>query len=101
MYVPLRRIPRYDDPRESTWGRVRVDAGRCNGCGLCLKACPSSVLVLEDEKARMKTEGVVQCMACSDCTAICPVAAIELLQSYRFTGAYATLDRGPLRPPRL
>jgi ferredoxin len=101
MYVPLRRIPRYDDPGESTWGLVQVDDGRCNGCGLCGRACPSRVLVLDGDKARMRGEGVVQCMACGDCTAICPAGAIALLRSYRFTGAYATRDRGPLRPPRL
>lgn len=101
MYLPLRRIPRYDDPRESTWGTVRVDAEKCTGCNMCVRVCPSSALVLDAKKARMKSEGVVQCMACGACTAVCPDHAIELTQSYRFAGAYATLDRGPLRPPRL
>lgn len=100
MYIPLRRIPRYDDPRESIWGLVRVDAGKCNGCNMCVRACPSNVLRLEARKARMKGEGA-QCMACAACTAICPSKAIELARSYRFTHAYATLDRGPLAPPRL
>ena len=101
MYVPLRRIPRYDDPRESIWGLVRVDAGRCTGCNLCVRACFPRVLVLDARKARMRSEGAVECMACGACTAICPDGAIELTRSYRFTGAYETLDRGPLLPPRM
>ncbi len=101
MYVPLRRIPRYDDPREATWGLVRVDEGRCNGCNLCVRACPSSALALVDGRAEMRTGAAVQCMACGACTAICPGEAIELVRSYRFTHAYATLDRGPLAAPRL
>lgn len=99
--LPMRRIPRYDDARESTWGLVRFDPARCTGCNLCVRACPSDVLVLEDGKARMRTTGVVQCMACGACTAICPDAAIVLVQSYRFSGAYETLDRGEPLPPRL
>ena len=101
MSLPARRIPRYDDPRESRWGLVGFDTARCSGCNMCVRICPSDVLVLQDGKARMRTVGVVQCMACADCTAICPEGAIELVQGYRFTGAYETQDRGELRPPRL
>ncbi len=101
MYFPLRRIPRYDDPRESTWGRVQIDAEKCNGCNMCVRACPSSVLALEQKKARMIASGTMQCMACGDCAAICPDEAITLTVSYRFSAAYETLDRGELRPPRL
>ncbi len=101
MYFPLRRIPRYDDPRESTWGRVQIDAAKCNGCNMCVRACPSNVLALEQKKARMIASGAVQCMACGDCAAICPDEAITLTVSYRFSGAYETLDRGELQPPRL
>lgn len=101
MYFPLGRIPRYDDPRDATWGLVEVDAARCTGCNMCVRVCPSSALVLDEKKARMKPDGVVQCMACGDCTAVCPDHAIVLTRSYRFTGAYRTLDRGPLLMPRL
>lgn len=101
MFAPTRRIPRYDDARESTWGLVRFDTAKCSGCNMCVRICPSDVLVLENHKARMRTTGVVQCMACGDCTAICPDGAIDLIQSYRFTGVYETLDRGELQPPRL
>jgi 2-oxoglutarate ferredoxin oxidoreductase subunit delta len=101
MFLPLGRIPRYDDPRESTWGRVSFDTARCNGCNMCVRICPSSVLVLEAKKARMVTTGLVQCMACGDCAAICPDSVISMSQSYRFTGAYETRDRGELTPPRL
>lgn len=101
MLVTMRRIPRYDDPREARWGVVRFDREKCSGCTLCVRICPSDVLVMQGDKARMRDTGVVQCMACGDCTAICPDGAIDLLQSYRFSGAYETLHRGDLEPPRL
>lgn len=101
MYVPLWNVPRYDDPLEASWGVVRVDQEKCTGCNLCVRACPSNVLFLDAKKAQVRSEGVVQCMACAACTAICPDHAVELLESYRFTGAYATRDRGSLQLPRL
>jgi 2-oxoglutarate ferredoxin oxidoreductase subunit delta len=96
----FKRIPRYDGPGER-WGLVTVDTVRCTGCNLCVRACPSDALLLADGKARMRTEGVVQCMACGDCIAICPDGAVALVQSYSFTGAYETLDRGDLELPRM
>ncbi|MGB8930203.1 MAG: 4Fe-4S dicluster domain-containing protein [Anaeromyxobacteraceae bacterium] len=101
MYIPLRRIPRYDDPRESTWGLVHVEAASCHGCSLCARACPSRVLEVVERRARVRTVGVVQCMACGACTAICPTRSIALLRSYSFSDAYETLEKGPLLPPRL
>ena len=101
MFVPLGRIPRYDDPREMRWGRVQFDTERCNGCNLCVRVCPASVLVLDAKKARMITDRTAQCIACGDCAAICPDGVITLVESYRFSGAYETRDRGELLPPRL
>lgn len=101
MFGKTRRIPRYDDPRESRWGVVGFDREKCSGCTLCVRICPSDVLVMSGGKARMQDEGLVQCMACGDCTAICPDGAITLERSYGFSGAYQTLDRGELEPPRL
>lgn len=102
MLIALRSIPRYDDRRRTAWGVVTVDRARCDGCNLCVRACPADVLALDGEKvAGMPAPGVGECMACGDCAAICPSGSISLTRTYRFTGTYETLDRGALTPPRL
>lgn len=98
----LRSAPRYDDPRRTEWGLVTTDTARCDGCKQCVKACPASVLVIgESGVSRMRVAGESECFACADCEAICPSSAIKLDRSYRYTGTYLTLDRGPMSPPRL
>ncbi len=101
MFVPLGHIPRYDDPREVRWGRVLFDTARCSGCSLCVRVCPASVLVVESKHARMITNRTAQCIACGDCAAICEDGVISLVESYRYSGAYETRDRGGLQLPRL
>ena len=100
MFLPL-RIPRYDDLSVMRWGRVQFDSARCNACNMCVRVCPASVLELESRKARMITHRAAQCIACGDCVAICSESVISMVHSYRFGGAYETLDRGELQPPRL
>ncbi len=101
MFVPLGRVPRYDDPREMRWGRVLFDTDRCSGCRLCVRACPSGVLEVDAKRARMVTGRTAPCIACGDCAAVCPDRVITLVQSYRYAGAYETRDRGELQLPRL
>jgi 2-oxoglutarate ferredoxin oxidoreductase subunit delta len=101
MFVPLGHIPRYDDPRESTWGQVVFDSAKCTGCNMCVRVCPAHVIALDAKKARMVTTGAVQCIACGDCAAICPDDVITVTRSYRFSGVYETMDRGELQLPRL
>jgi 2-oxoglutarate ferredoxin oxidoreductase subunit delta len=101
MFFPLGHIPRYDDPAETQWGRVTFDTARCTGCNMCVRACPSKVLVLDGKQARMVEAEAPQCIACADCVAVCGDQVISLARSYAFSGAYLTLDRGELLPPRL
>ena len=35
-----KKIPRYDDPNEIEMGLITFDDAKCNGCGVCIKACP-------------------------------------------------------------
>ena len=94
-----KRIPKYDDPSQVQMGLIEFDLEKCNGCGFCVKACPSDTIRLKNKKAKM-TEPI-ECMACADCVAICPTGAITLVRSYRYTGRYKTIDQGELALPRL
>jgi len=51
-----------------------IDPQHCDGCGLCVHACPTKTLALQDGKAM-----VVNPLACEyigTCEVICPTQAI-------------------------
>ena len=52
---------------------VRV-SGSCNGCGICLKACPYGLIEIQGEKAQV----ALKCIACGRCVDTCPEKAIEV-----------------------
>ena len=47
---------------------VRVDQGRCSGCGACLRACPMDVRRVGDH----------ECIHCGACVEACPEKAIRI-----------------------
>lgn len=52
---------------------VHVVEEKCNGCVLCMKACPTSAIRVRKEKARI--EGV--CIDCGECLRVCPRDAMR------------------------
>jgi ferredoxin len=80
-------------------GRVEIDLEKCTGCGMCAKACPSAVLMVENKKARID-EFFPACMSCGDCVAICPENAITLKEFIQFKRYFRYLDRGKPEFPR-
>lgn len=62
---------------------VRVLVQYCKGCGLCINACPRSVLRLSDTVDRRGIRVAVvrkdvACTGCTNCAVMCPDAAIEV-----------------------
>jgi NAD-dependent dihydropyrimidine dehydrogenase PreA subunit len=55
---------------------LKLDEGRCTGCGMCLEVCPHEVF-------RMKGRHVVirdrdACMECGACSLNCPAQALSV-----------------------
>ncbi|MBW1705744.1 MAG: 4Fe-4S binding protein [Deltaproteobacteria bacterium] len=52
---------------------VEIDETLCNGCVLCMKACPTKAIRVRNNLASI--EGV--CIACGECINVCPRGAIK------------------------
>ena len=64
--------------------KVTINELVCKGCGLCVRACPKSVLALSKTKLNAKgyhpSEVVDQaaCIGCASCARTCPDVAIRI-----------------------
>jgi nitroreductase/NAD-dependent dihydropyrimidine dehydrogenase PreA subunit len=54
---------------------IRIDTGRCSGCGLCVADCPGQYLSLRDGRAIFDESA---CLLCGHCVAICPCGAVTV-----------------------
>jgi ferredoxin len=91
-------IPSYNRKEDIAFGHVAINSD-CIGCGICVDICPADSLVLLDKKCRMVEKS--ECIFCGDCQAICARNAIQLIKPPVYTKYYKTIDRGPVKPPRL
>ncbi|HDD53295.1 MAG TPA: 4Fe-4S dicluster domain-containing protein [Thermosulfidibacter takaii] len=63
---------------------VVIDEERCKGCGLCVEACPHSLLMLGEKEVNKGGYHPVVCVSQSDCTGcalcaeVCPDICIEV-----------------------
>jgi len=58
---------------------IQIDEALCNGCVLCMKACPTKAIRVREGKARI--EGV--CIDCFECVRACPRGAVQAITSER------------------
>lgn len=54
---------------------IKIDAEKCNGCGLCAKACHEGAIGMVDGKAKLLRDDY--CDGLGDCLPVCPTDAIS------------------------
>ncbi|MDR0718147.1 MAG: 4Fe-4S binding protein [Treponema sp.] len=54
---------------------INIDAEKCNGCGLCAKACHEGAIEMIDGKASLTREAY--CDGLGNCLPVCPTGAIS------------------------
>ena len=74
--------------------KAQIDAGRCTGCGACVRACRFHALRLEDGVCRVNEYA---CEGCGVCAHVCPEGAASLqadlagtLELYRGDRVFST-----------
>ena len=78
---------------------ITIDKARCNGCGLCAKACHEGAIGIVDGKAALLREDY--CDGLGDCLPACPMNAISFEE--RDVPAYneaAVLEAKKAKPPK-
>ena len=56
---------------------IQIDEDKCNGCGLCARACHEGAIGMVDGKARLLREDY--CDGLGDCLPACPTGAISFV----------------------
>jgi NAD-dependent dihydropyrimidine dehydrogenase PreA subunit len=54
----------------------RIDAERCNGCGICINSCPVDVIRMDRAVGKAVIRYPEDCMCCDYCEVDCPGQAI-------------------------
>ncbi len=63
-------------------GKIVIDIQECKGCGVCIPACPNSVIQLSDNVNRKGYNyaemGNDLCIGCTNCAVVCPDGVITV-----------------------
>ncbi|WMJ79719.1 4Fe-4S dicluster domain-containing protein [Clostridium sp. MB40-C1] len=57
---------------------ISIDENKCNGCGLCVKACHEGAIELINGKAKLVSDQY--CDGLGDCLPACPTDAIKIIE---------------------
>ncbi len=77
--------------------KLELYTEKCNGCGICTKACPTGNITIEDKHAVFSNK----CQICMRCSGFCPEGAIRLKNSrpyscYNYTDFIAQFAQQPI-----
>ncbi|VFF69545.1 iron-sulfur binding protein [Clostridioides difficile] len=64
--------------------KIKIDEGKCNGCGLCVEACHEEAIGMVNGKAKLLRDDY--CDGLGDCLPTCPTNAISF--EYREAAEY-------------
>ena len=58
---------------------IEIDREKCNGCGLCAKACAEGALVLDEQRKAVLVKEIF-CDGMGACLDVCPVDALKIVE---------------------
>lgn len=82
-----------------TMARVEIAEEGCNGCELCVEACPANALIMAGPTEPVMVGDSAACIACGDCVAICLPDIIRITRFQQYEGRYRFIGRGEPHPP--
>ena len=55
---------------------LKLDEGKCTGCGACLEVCPHEVFIMNSDRVHIRNRDA--CMECGACSRNCPFGAVSV-----------------------
>lgn len=65
--------------REALYARPVVVAGKCVGCGECMRSCPPQAIAMRDRKPVIDMDKCIRCFCCQE---LCPEKAMEARKGF-------------------
>ena len=69
---------------------IRIDVGKCTGCGKCIEVCPGNLLY-KNEKCQTYIKYPRDCWGCTSCVKECQAGAIRYYLGADIGGKGSTL----------